>query len=382
MFRIKKYPREIYIFWIASFIIGIEFTGALLLPFFKDWGGLTQTIKGSKKSTILGMGIMALGTLTYILYPNFGMFMLSEFIFALGLAFISGSKEAWLYDISKSYKLDKEYRSISVTDKNFHLIGMLVSSFLTGFALKYFSVRSLFTVHGITILLSLLFLLMIPSIRGFKESNKIKSNVKKSFSPDYKKLLKKSLSILQNNKDLQKNIFFVVLLSSTSYFVIWLYQAILENYVISIEYYGTYRLVLLIAEILVAYFVSKYLEKKKHNAKLVGIIFSIVIGIGFLIPVFWRDSNSILFFLIFSGGLGLQLRTLYSKEFNDYIESGQRSTVLSFISMIRRFFLVFLNPFIGFITDSKGLFVALTILGVISLVSGSVLPNSKKTKIS
>jgi len=43
MKKIFAWPKEIYLFWIVDFILGLELIGSVLLIFFRDWGGLNQT---------------------------------------------------------------------------------------------------------------------------------------------------------------------------------------------------------------------------------------------------------------------------------------------------------------------------------------------------
>jgi hypothetical protein len=57
------------------------------------------------------------------------------------------------------------------------------------------------------------------------------------------------------------------------------------------------------------------------------------------------------------------------KEINEEIDDIQRSTVLSFIGMIRRSMLIFLNPVVGILVDTKGVFLTFILLGIVSLVS-------------
>ncbi len=81
--------------------------------------------------------------------------------------------------------------------------------------------------------------------------------------------------------------------------------------------------------------------------------------------------------LVFAGGLGLQVSNLLSKETNDEISSKQRATVLSFIGMLRRLMLTVFNPIVGLLVDSKGVFIAFTILGIVSLLALFFRPKDK-----
>ena len=70
--------------------------------------------------------------------------------------------------------------------------------------------------------------------------------------------------------------------------------------------------------------------------------------------------------MIIGGGVGLTRLNFMSAIMNKYIDSKNRATILSSISMFRRFALVFLNPIMGFIAD-RSLVVASFSVGLLAL---------------
>ena len=380
--KIFSWPKEIYIFWIVDFILGLELIGPVLLIFFKDWGGLNQTqtqtlqswftlwifileiptgvygdVKGKKKSVLIGYILMTLGTIVYSITPSIYLFMLSEFIFALGIAFISGSKEAWMYDISKKYKKEEQFREISATSSTMHMIGMIVASGVFILLSDLFPVQQIFRLGAIPTLLSLILLgFFIKGTDGVRNG---------SLKPDYLKTAKEGLKILRKSINLKKLTIYISLLSSTSYFVIWLYQEALKVLYVPNNMFGTYRIVLLVGEIIAIKVATKLL--RKISLKKAVILIAVIVGLGFLLGGILQNILGTLFVLLFAGGLGLQVSTLMSKEINEEIDSKQRATVLSFIGMVKRLMLTLFNPLVGLLVDSKGVFVAFSVLGVLSL---------------
>ena len=71
-------------------------------------------------------------------------------------------------------------------------------------------------------------------------------------------------------------------------------------------------------------------------------------------------------FLLFAGGFGLTRLELMFVYMNKFIPSEQRATILSSVSMFKRFVLVMFNPLVGFIAD-KSLTMALVAIGALSL---------------
>jgi MFS family permease len=387
-----KWPKEIYMFWIASFIMGIDLIGPILLIFFKDWGGLNQTqiqmlqswfmlwtfileiptgafgdVRGKKFSVIIGYALTILGALAYSIVPNIWIFAFAEFLFAMGASFVSGALEAWMYDISKKLKIEDKFREISVTNNNLKMIGMIVASLLFIPLIKVLPVEQIFRLKIVSTGISLILLgVFVPKTDGKRE---------KSLKPDYIGTAKRAFKLLKENINLRKITIYLSILGSTSYFVIWLYQEALEVLNQPSEMFGVYRMVLLVAEIVMIRIGAILI--KKYNTKKVYIGIAVIVALGFLLASILKSPLGVLFLLILSGGLGLQINGLFSKELNEEIESDERATVLSFLGMVRRLLLTAFNPIIGFLVDSKGVFVAFTVLGVFSLLGVFLRPKFK-----
>jgi MFS family permease len=379
-----KWPKEIYMFWLASFVMGIDLIGPILLIFFKDWGGLTQTqtqmlqswfmisifilevptgilgdVKGKKFSVITGYAFLILGTLVYSIIPNLLLFLSAEFIFALGVAFISGAEEAWIYDTSKKLNIEHKYREISVTQSNMAMLGMIVAAILFIPLSKIFPVQHIFKFKIVSTTLALLLLaIFVPSTDD---------NTKKSLKPDYIGTAKRGFELFKENATLRMLTLYLSLLGTTSYFVIWLYQEALEVLNQPNEMYGLYRIVLLTAEILMGLLGTILINRCKSKRVLPFI--ALIVATGFLLVSILQTILGVLVFLILSGGLGLQIHSLLSKELNEEIDSDERATILSFTSMIKRLMLTIFNPLIGLLVDNNGVFIAFGVLGVISFLA-------------
>ena len=75
----------------------------------------------------------------------------------------------------------------------------------------------------------------------------------------------------------------------------------------------------------------------------------------------------ILLVIILGGGFGLSRGPLFTSYINKYIPSPQRATVLSTISMLERFVLVIVTPFVGMLADWS-LSYTFIILGCLAVV--------------
>lgn len=378
------FPKEIYVFWIVDFILGLELMGTVLLIFFKDWGGLTQTqtqmlqswftlcillleiptglygdVRGKKKSVLIGYVFVALGVIAYTITPNIYLFVLSEFIFALGVACISGAEDAWRYDVCLKYHIEEKAREISVTSEIVNMIGMILAAGSYIFISKYLSVEQIFRTAMIPNVIAVILLAVF--VKGTDTQKKT------HLKPNYVNTAREALKVLKNNSNLKRLVIYTGLLASTSYFVIWLYQEALRVLSVSENMLGAYRMVLLISEI-VAVKIAERLLKKVSLRKMLTII-ACIVALGFILGGVLKSIVGTMFVLAFAGGLGLQIECLMSNEINVQIPSEQRATVLSFAGMARRLMLTVFNPFVGILVDTKGVFLAFLVLGGISLLA-------------
>jgi MFS family permease len=310
---------------------------------------------------------MSIGIVVYTIVPNIWLFFLAEFIFAMGVAFISVAKEAWMYDIAQKLNLKDKYRQISVIDSNLHMLGMIVAALIFIPISKLLDPQEIFRLSLIPTILSLLLLgFLIPSTDG-KNGNSLK--------PKYIDIAKSGFRLFKNNLNLRKLTIYLTVLGTTSYFVIWLYQEALNVLDVPNPMFGAYRTILLIAEIVLVRVGALLIKKMK--TKKVAIVIAVVVASGFLLASVMQNTLGVIFLLVFAGGLGLQVKSLLSKEVNEEISSKQRATILSFVSMINRLALTLFNPIIGYVVDTKGVFIAFSILGIVSLLAVFLRPKFK-----
>lgn len=352
---------------------------AFLIVFFRDWGALSQfqvqflqawfafwivffeiptgllgDLKGRKFSVLVGFLFIIVGYLVYGSYSNFYVFMLGEFIIAFGSAFCSGAQEALLYDtaLEKGYKA--KYHIINVTESNLHLAGMLVGSFVSGLLIKAITVNRLVQLNAIPVIIGLILMLLF-----IKEP---KQKLKEELVPDYKNTFKSALKAVKRNKILKRLIVFIVGISSLTHFSIWFYQVGLRELNVPDAYYVIFRILLLASEIFLSYVIVRLLKKSGKKLLVLFFVLSLV-SLGFLVPGINLGLISVLFMVVFSGGIGMKIRSIFSPFLNAQIESKNRATVLSFVSLLVRLLLIVLNLIFGYLVDIN-FSLTLIILGI------------------
>lgn len=367
MKKFFSYDKSIYILWLVSFIAGFDLMSAFLIPFFRDWGGLSQfqvqmvqswfafwmvifeiptgligDVRGRKFSVLAGFIFSTVGLFLYGSLANFWIFLLSEFLLAIGLAFCSGAQEALLYDTVKEKGQESHFPKINIIDSNMSLLGMFFGSLASSFLIRLVNVNKLIQLSAIP------FVICFALLYFFIHEPKVE--LKEDFVPDYKKTFKSAFRALKSNKALKRLVVFVVAMSSLTYFAVWFYQVGLREIAIDESLYGFFRMLLLGSEVVLSYVIVRLL--KGTIKKLTIIFFSIsLVALGFLVPGVNLGLFSLVALIVFSGGIGTKIRTIFSPFLNAQIESQNRATVLSFISLARRFSLIILNLVFGYLAD-------------------------------
>lgn len=380
--RLKtKINSTIWKYYAFTFLKDMAFFSAVLVPFFTEWGRISLTqvqilqswfmfwffvleiptgavadYFGRKHSITLGTLIVTLAALVYGSMPKFEIFLLGEFLFAMAMSLISGADEALLYDSLKEAGREDERKKIFGKANSIHLLGMLIAAPIGSFMAAKVGLNAPMLFSAIPYLLAAFVAWSIPEpvIQSAKSESK-----------RYLEIVKKGFSFLKNHKVLRLLALDAIIVASSTYFIIWLYQPLLRSVGVGIFYLGIIHAVLVLSEILVSTNFER-LTKLFGSDKRYLRASAIIVVVTFLLVALWPNIITISTLVIFGGGFGLTRLPLMSAYMNKFIPSEQRATVLSSISMFRRFGLVILNPLIGFTADHS-LRLAALIVGLLPL---------------
>ena len=371
----------IWKFYIFCFLRNLMFLSGVMIPFFTQWGGIslaqTQILQswfmfwvfvleiptgavadffGRKYSVALGALVTAIASLVYASKPEFMIFLLAEFLFALGVALLEGADDALLYDALKEAGREGEAKKIYGRVHSIKLSAMLISGPIGGFIASRWGLNYPLIFGAVPMALASIIALTIKEPSLYQAIPERKR---------YINIVKEGLKYVYRHKKLRRIAIDAVIVASAAYFVIWLYQPVLQNIGLAIIYFGFFHAFLSLTEILVANnFV--FLERIAGSGKKLLKVTAILTSIGFLIVSIMPNIVTVIIFIILSGGFGLTRMELMKAYMNKFIPSEKRATVLSAISMLRRFGLIFLNPIIGFAADAS-VSLALFIVGLLPL---------------
>jgi len=375
----EKNIKKIYLF---KFFKNIGFMGAVLVPFFTQWGGisLTQTLflqswcwfwlfimevptgavadyLGRKTSIAIGCAINVMAALVYGSIPNFYVFMLAEFLWATSFAFLTGATEAFIYDSLKKAKMEKQSKKVFTKAESMKLTGMTLGAPLGSLILMAFGLNAPMLFESIPYFIATVIALT------FKEPK----TTKKVESKRYLNIMKDGMKFVYRHKIIKILAFDMISISLVSYFIIWFYQPVLQRNGVPIEYFGTVHMLLVLAQIGIINSYPK-MDNLFRSRKRVLSLGAVITSLMFIVMALSSNAILSLVAILVAAGFGLSRRVLFSTYFNKYIKSGERATVLSTISMLRRFGNVIVNPIVGWLADWS-LTNTLLIIGAFGIIS-------------
>lgn len=353
--------------YVYAFFKNFAFFSAVLVPFFTDWGHISlfqvQLLQswfsvwvfaleiptgaiadqiGRKHSLMLGAFFIAVATVVYGSIPSFTIFLLAEFLFAVGYALNSGADQALLYDTLKSQGREGESKKILGRADALILAGMMVAAPLGSLIAARFGLNAPQIMTAIPMLIAGAIAWSIPEPRLHSESE----------SHRYRDIIKQGFHEIRHNPVIRTLAFDSVIVSSAAYFVIWFYQPFMQNLGIPIMYFGLAHAGLLLSEILVSSnfaFFEKVLGTGKQYLKNSALL----VTASFIFAALFQSWLSLIFLITIGGGIGYTRATYISSLANKHIQSHHRATVLSSIGMVRRLALVPLNPLVGSVATSS-----------------------------
>ena len=382
----SKSQTTVWRYYAFTFLMSLHFFSSVLAPFLTDWGGISRVqvqllqswfmlwifileiptgvvadYFGRKYSLALGALALIFGSLIYGIVPKFEVFLLAEFLFAAGVALFSGAESALMYDSLKEDGQEERSKEIFGKAHAIRMTGYLVSALIGSFIASRLGLNApiLFSAIPFAIAAMIALSMREPSIhKGPSESRR------------YIDIAINGTKYFLSHKKLRAVALDATIGASASYFVLWLYQPMLQKLFVPIEQFGFFHAGLAGIHILIAanfVFFERLLRGPVRFLRFTALI----MGASFILVALLPNIYTMVIFLTCAGGFGLTRWEYMSSYMNKLIPSAERATVLSSVSMFRRLALIFLNPIVGLIAGKSlslsFLFVGLLPLGLISL---------------
>jgi len=362
----KTFKDSLWKFYTADFLSSLVFSIAVLVPFYTEWGHLTlaqvQIIQawfmfwafimevptgvvadyfGRKYSVALGAALIAVTSLVYGSIPRFEIFLLCEFLLAIAYALVSGANEALLYDTLKEQGKEEESKKIFGKVSAVSTVGVIIGPIFGSLIAAKFglNVPMLVTAIPLTLAAIIIWTIKEPVIKN-----------KTTGVKNYFEIAKTGVSFFYHHRHLKILAIDSLIIVMAAYFLVWLYQPLLQNIGIPIFYFGFIRASMSLNQILISSN-FEFLEKIFGSAHAFLKMSALLIGVLFLVVAIFPNLITVLLFVVIGGGLSVSRSTLISTYMNKHIPSEQRATILSSIAMLSRVTLAITGPLIGIMAD-------------------------------
>lgn len=347
------------------FLSWMHLFAAVLVPFFRDWGGLDYTrimllnawfmfcsfvlevptgtvadVFGRRTSLVLGFLLASAALLIYGSYPSFALFLAAEVVFALSFTLVSGADDALVYDTLVELDRAGEAKRTYARIESFKLGGMVAGALVGAPVAGWLGLRAPMLLSAIPFVAAaaLAWTLVEPGAEKRGARGRLADT------------LFAGLRYFRGHRELRVLVFDMVATGSLAWLIIWFYQPQLERAGVPIAYFGAVHALLCIAQIAVLQNVER-LEAALGSKR--RYLFFSALAPGFAYLALGLDGRLVpsLVAILVAGGFGLTRLPLFIGYMNRFIPTEQRATVLSVASMLRTLAVAIVNPIAGWLAD-------------------------------
>lgn len=360
--KLNKNPASsIRVLYAFNFLKSLQFFGALAVPFFLLRAGMSYTQMftleavfsfflfvfeiptgvvadriGRKISLFGGALTFGFGFIIFGISISFPLLVIAEIISAFGMSMLSGADRALLYELVVEAESEANCTAINSRYDAFGTAGMFVA-FPIGTLFAASGLVSYHTALGVVFLATGVMLILAGFLVLFAhESERVKSGIE-----GFKFIFKiPALTRFSLN---------YAVISSLTFFMYWFYQSLLMKNNFPIRFQGFIpagfnagAMILLLSTVFI---------QKKIGTRNVLFISSIVPAFLYL-GVFFVPGLPMALCAIFGITMLKSFRSpMLNTLMNGHIESGNRATVLSGVSMLERIITTLFYPLVGMVTD-------------------------------
>ena len=387
-----KLPGFVYKILLADFLAGLTFWSAVLIPFFTNWGHITLTQVqllqswfmiwvfilniptgvfadrfGRKKSIFIGSVLTSLSYLLYAAVPGFASFLFAEFVAALGVSFMVGANNAFLYDLLKDSGREEESKHIFGMASSVGQVGAIIAALLGSLIASKFGLNAPMYVTAIPSLLAGLVILTVKEVRSEAKEESDKQNV---FTKS-----KEGIKYLLHHKQLRSLVISDVFIYSGAYFLIWLYQPMLQAVGLAIIYFGLVRSSFSLMGMFATARIGSTIKLFGSEKNFVNYSAVLTITSLFLVALI-PSIITVIIAVVVIGWSGTARTTYLNTIMNEFIPSEHRATILSAISTLNTLVFAIMNPIVGILADHS-LRLSFFVVGLVPLIVLILLPYSK-----
>lgn len=313
---------------------------------------------GHKKSLLLGSVLSTLGFFCYYAFPSYAGFICAEILLALSTSFVSGARDALLYDTLQKDDKTTLYTKYQGRIGTIGAVSEALAALCAGLIASISSIGTVLLIQWLIMSVSIPIAWMLREIKSRHEVH----------TPPLLKILRGNFK--ENKRLLYLNIY-AGGISAATLVMVWFAQPHWQMLKIDVLYFG-YLWMAFNLFVGIGSFIAYKLEKVLSFRVLFGTLALLPLLLYFSIALF----STSLWVLLIVPGFWL-LRGVITPIIQDYVQrecqDGERATVLSINALVGRLIFSIFSPFVGWIADVWDLTTAFyasgVIFGCITLIS-------------
>ncbi|MBW3020536.1 MFS transporter [Candidatus Woesearchaeota archaeon] len=317
---------------------------------------------GRKFSLSFLIFLYIIGNVWTIFAHSYFEFLIIEILFGIGIAFGSGAVEALVYDTLKYEKKESQMSKIWGSINSYYLVAGVFAAIVGSYLARSHNPETFVLLLWLYTFGALIAFIISLFVKERKHQEEIKET-----SPLI--LFKESTIHILKNKSLRKIIYLSLFTVPFTHVIMFLFQPyFLEAKVPNAIWGIAMACGTLLGAILIK---NVYKIEKKIGMKKTIFLSTIMPGIFYiLMALFIGPAISFILYVLLNSSSNLR-SPLFSQYQNDHIESHNRATVLSVISMITSLYLAVMRLIIGKIAN-ENLILSFIVMGSI-IILGSLL---------
>ena len=321
--------------------------------------GIVADKFGRKVSIILGGLFSAICISIFGISNNYWIFFVAEFIGAIGFTLLSGADKALIYDsLIHTEKTDEadvilsRYESAGTLGI---LIGFPLGCLVAGSKLLPYpeTLPLTFIISGIFLLLTFF---VAFTLNDPERKEKVEEFIKEGID---------GFKYIFRHKKLRLFALNFGLISATTFFMFWFYQSLAGVVGIDIKYNGFIGAGCNLFSMLLLLNIKRIV--KVFGMKNTLLYSAVIPGLFFAGLFFFRNIYFALAAMFIIIGLKMMRSPVLSDFMNRHIESRNRATVLSGVSMLEKIIIMILYPIVGLLADYS-LWTTFLFLGIVTIV--------------
>jgi MFS family permease len=359
---VDRFARNVPLLLASRLLFWTHFVSAILVPFFRDWGGLdlaqilflnawfmfwnfvlevpTGAVAdrfGRRASLLLGLATGAVATLVYVSAPRLGVFLFAEVLMALAYTLISGADEALLYDsLVASGRAERATQEIARLESA-KLAGIVLGALGGAAMTAWLPLRGILALQAVPMGLAALTALALVEPPSSETAHA---------RPGFLRVLREGLGLVLASRALRRIALDLVSVGALSFLVIWLYQPLLERAGIPIGGFGPVHVALSLGQIAVLQSAGRLEDAFGSRSRLLFAL-ALATAAGWIGLGVFDSPWVVVPGVVAVASFGLARGPLLSASLHRHIPSERRATALSGVSMLRTLAIMVANGAAG-----------------------------------